>query len=269
VEFAEHKEYSPGDETRHIDWKHHAKNDRYYVKQFEQESELTAHLVLDASASMSYQGRELSKLDYGATLFAALAYLLLKQRDRVGLLAFGEAHLEHYVPPRSRPAHLRDLISVISDVMERGGRGEETLTQALERTAELVRRRRSLIVVGTDLFDRQGSAVSVLSHLRARGHDVVLFHVLDGDELTFPFQGLTEFVALEGDHKLLAHPAAIRSHYRTRLKTFLDTAATQCLENGIEYRPTPTHLPLESALSLFLSARHSNVRSSERLSWDL
>src|SRR6476660_1400351 len=141
VEFAEHKEYSPGDEKRHIDWKAYAKLDRYYVKQFEQESQLTVYLVLDASASMKFAGGGLSKLEYGGLALAALAYLVIQQQDKVGLIACGDRALETIVPARTRATHLHDLLGVLDQVMTKGARGDESPAAALVRIAELARRR--------------------------------------------------------------------------------------------------------------------------------
>jgi uncharacterized protein (DUF58 family) len=255
VEFAEHKEYTPGDEVRHIDWKAYAKVDRYYIKQFEQESQLTAYLVLDASASMAYRGDGLSKLDYAAHLMAALAYLLIRQRDRVGLTIFGDERTEGYVPPRARPAHLRDLLTVIEDVSRRGGQGAEPAAAALDRVAELARRRRSLIAVASDLFEPDEAALEVMRRLRARHHDVVLFHILDPHELDFPFRQITRFESLEDDRKLMVQPETVRRAYLRRLRAFLERTESACMDGGVEYHRVPTSQPLERTLLDFIGTR--------------
>lgn len=255
VEFAEYKEYSPGDEIRHIDWKVYAKADRYVVKQFEQETELSAHLVLDASGSMTYAGAGLSKLGYAAHLLGALAYLLIRQRDKAGLLVFGDRRLERHIPPRARPAHLHDLLAVIESAMGGGG-GDESVAAALERAGELAGRRRGMVVIATDFFDvQQERALAALKHLRARGHDVVLFHLLDADELGLPFEGLTRFVSLESARELLASATAIRREYKRRLAAFLEGVGGACTDGGIDYVPTPTARPIEHTLSAFLARR--------------
>lgn len=255
VEFAEHKEYAPGDEIRHLDWKVYAKADRYYVKRFEQESELTTYLVVDGSASMAYQGDGVSKLAYATHLAAALAYLLIRQRDRVGLSVFGDASLDRYVPPRGRPTHLHDLLSVLEEVQARGAHGEEGLGSALERLAELARRRRTLIVVVSDFFDRDPRALDVLRFLRARGDDVVAFQTLDPHELELPPGGLTMFHALEGSGRLLAHPASIRRQYQRRMQAFLDRVREACVSGGIEHHLVATSRPFEDTLIDFLTQR--------------
>jgi len=255
VEFAEHKEYSPGDEIRHIDWKVYARADRFYVKQFEQESELACTLVLDASGSMDYRGRGLSKLAYAAHLLAALAYLLIRQRDKVGLMVYGDPALDRYVPPRARPAHLHDLMTVLEEVSQEGGRGEESTAEALDRLGELARHRRSLLVVASDMFDPEGRALGVMRRLRARGHDVALFQVLDEDELQLPFEGLTLFESLEGKRELLAEPPAVRKEYLRRMGAFLEQVKGECASGGIDHHLVPTSRALEQSLLDFLTSR--------------
>jgi uncharacterized protein (DUF58 family) len=267
VEFAEHKEYSPGDEIRHIDWKAYAKNDRYYVKRFEQEAELTTYLVLDASGSMAYRGDGLSKLEYASYLAASLAYLLIRQRDKVGLLCFGEPQLDRYVPPRARPAHLHDLLAVIDDVNRRGARGQESVSAALDRIGELSRRRRALVILLSDLFDQDERALGILKRLAAQRHDVAVFHTLDPHELELPFQGLTLFESLEAPRQLLAHPESIRRLYQRRLQTFLDRVKAECTEGGIEYHPVPTSRPLERSLLDFLTLRTRGAGEAAEASW--
>src|SRR6476660_7685274 len=172
VEFAEHKEYSPGDELRHVDWKAYAKVDRYYVKQYEQESQLTIYLVLDASASMQFAGGGISKLEYAGLSLAALAYLVIQQQDKVGLLACGDRAIETLVPPRARTTHLHDLLGVLDQVMQKGGVGDESPAAALRRIAELTRRRRALVILASDLFDTGDETLTALAMLRAQRHDV-------------------------------------------------------------------------------------------------
>lgn len=262
VEFAEHKEYSPGDEIRHIDWKVYGRADRFYVKQFEQESELSCYLALDASGSMDYgdTGRDkkdgLSKLVYAAHLMAALAYLLIRQRDKVGLLVFGDDSLDRYVPPRARPAHLHDLLAVLEEVTRVGGRGSEPTHTALDRLGELSRQRRSLLIVASDLFEQpDGHALGVLRRLRARGHDVALFQILHPHELELPFDSLTLFESLEDKRQLLVDPAAIRRQYKRRMAEFLDRVRSECVRGGVEHHLVATSRPIEQALLEFLTQR--------------
>ncbi len=265
VEFAEHKEYSPGDEIRHIDWKAYGKLDRYYVKQYEQESQLTVYLVLDASGSMEFAGGGPRKLEYAATLLAAFAYLVTQQQDKVGLRVFGDRKVDVLVPPRGKASHLHDLLAVIDSVMDGGGRGDESPAIALERVAELARRRRALIVLASDLFDPEDRTLAVLRRLRAQRHDVIALHVLDPHERSLPYEGLTLFEALESEHTLLANPSAIRKEYLARMDAFLERAARECAEGGIDYHLLSTDRPLEAAMLEVLTARaraHS-VRGTE------
>lgn len=255
VEFSEHKEYSPGDELRHVDWKAYAKGDRYYVKQYEQESQLTVYLVLDASASMAFASGGMSKLEYAGLSLAALAYLVIQQQDKVGLLACGDRKLETIVPPRARTTHLHDLLSVLDQVMTKGAVGDESPSHALQRIAELTRRRRALIVLATDLFDADDETLKALATLRAQKHDVSVLHVLDPHERTFPYEGLTEFHALESTNRLLVNPAAIRRDYLERMDAFLTKVRGTCASAGVDYHLVSTDRPLESTLLDLLVTR--------------
>ena len=184
VEFAEHKEYAPGDEIKHIDWKAYGKFDKFYVKRFEEETELRAYLVLDSSASMDYRGGGVSKLEYARMLAASLAYLLLRQQDQVGMVAFGEK-LRGYVAPRARSGHLSDLLTALDGVV---AQGRTDLGRAIAYVSE-VAPRRALLVFFSDLLGGDERLRALLRGLRARRHDVVVFHLLDKDELELPFEG--------------------------------------------------------------------------------
>jgi uncharacterized protein (DUF58 family) len=255
VEFSEHKEYSPGDELRHVDWKAYAKGDRYYVKQYEQESQLTVYLVLDASASMAFSGGGMAKLEYAGLSLAALAYLVVQQQDKVGLLATGDRTLDTMVPPRARTSHLHDVLAVLDQVMGSGGAGDESPAQALHRIAELSRRRRALVVIASDLFDADDKTLAALTMLRAQRHDVSVLHVLDPHEVQFPYDGLTEFHALESDGKMLVNPATIRKEYLARMEEFLTRARGTLTAAGVDYHLALTDRPLEHTLLDLLVAR--------------
>jgi uncharacterized protein (DUF58 family) len=255
VEFSEHKEYSPGDELRHIDWRAYAKGDRYYVKQYEQESQLTVYLVLDASASMTFAGGGIAKLEYAGLSLAALAYLVIQQQDKVGLLACGDRKIETIVPPRARTNHLHDLLGVLDQLMVNGGVGDESPAAALRRIGELTRRRRCLVVLASDLFDTSDDTLQALAALRAQRHDVSVIHVLDPHELTLPYEGLTEFRALENEHRMLVNPAAIRREYLDRMEQFLTKCRGTLTGAGIDYHLTSTDRPLEATLVEILMAR--------------
>ena len=255
VEFAEHKEYSPGDELRHVDWKAYGKLDRYYVKQFEQESQLTVYLVLDASASMAFAGGGIAKLEYGGLALAALAYLVAQQQDKFGLVACGDKALDTLVPPRGRTTHLHDVLAVLQTIIDKGGTGDETPAGALERIAEMTRRKRALIVLASDLFDEGEQTVKAVTQLRAQRHDVSVLHVIDPHERTFPYDGLTEFQSLETPNKMLVNPAAIRKEYLERMEAFLTRTRGTLTAAGIDYHLTPTDQPLETTLLDLVVAR--------------
>lgn len=263
VEFAEHKEYRPGDELRHVDWKAFAKVDRYYVKQFEQESQLAVYLVLDASASMDFAGGGVRKLDYAAMALAAVAHLAVAQQDKVGLVASGDRSAPVVVPARARTSHLADLMSVTEGLLARGGRGDESPAAALGRVAELCRRKRALIVVASDLFDAEGHLLEALADLRAQHHDVSVLHVLDPHERTFPYHGLTQFESLETQQRVLTNPAAIRAQYLERMEEFLERTRRELRNAGVDYQLLSTDQPVESAiLELLITRSHLMPRAA-------
>jgi uncharacterized protein (DUF58 family) len=258
VEFAEHKEYSPGDEIRHIDWKAYGKLDRYYVKQFEQESQLTVYLVLDASGSMRFDGGGLAKLEYGGLCLAALAYLVIQQQDRVGLVVFGRRGKVEHVPPRARTTHLSDVLAVIDRAIaddDEPRTADESPADALERVGELARRKRALVVLASDLFDPDDRTLAALKRLKAQRHDVVVLHLLAPHERSFPSRGLTRFEGLESEHHQMVNPDAIRDDYLARMKGFLERIADELGAAGIDYHLLETDRALEDALRMVIAAR--------------
>lgn len=264
VEFAEHKEYAPGDDLRHIDWRAYGRIDKYYVKRFEEETELRGYILLDVSGSMGY-GREgqLSKLDFAKLLAAALAYLRLRQNDPTGLLLYGEA-VEQYVPPHGGGAHLSDLCNALERVQ---AQGRTHLPDGVAYLSEVIRRR-SLIVVLSDLLpssegveegqagqlvERYASLLRArLAGLRAQKHDVIVLQILDADELELPFSGLTWFEDIEpgenGPARLFVDPGDVRAAYRTEIEQFLSTMRRGLREADVEYHMIPTSRSLESVL---------------------
>jgi uncharacterized protein (DUF58 family) len=251
VEFAEHKEYAPGDEIKHIDWKAYGKFDKYYVKRFEEETELRAYLVLDSSASMDYRGGGVSKLDYARMLAAALAYLLLRQQDQVGLVAFGEK-LRGYVAPRSRGGHLSDLLTALDGVV---AQGRTDLSRAIAYVSE-VAPRRALLIFFSDLLGGDDRLRPLLRGLRARKHDVVVFHLLDKDELTLPFEGTTVFESMEDDGKLIADPGDIRKAYQAEVTRFIESFRQGLTEGDVEYHLVDTATPPSEVLLSFLTGAY-------------
>jgi len=264
IEFNQHKEYSPGDEIRHIDWKLYAKSDRYYVKQFEDETNLKAYLLLDTSASMAYpDGQEegkLSKFHHASVLALSLAYILFRQGDAAGLFTFGES-LRHLMPPRNRPSYLLPLAQALEEEVPKG---ESHLYEAVQEMAEIIGRR-SLLIIFSDFFVDLEEIAPVLGQLAAAGHDVVLFHILDHDELEFPFREQTRFEDLEdGQREIQLDTHAIRPYYLEELQKYLDQIARICHESGIEYLSVDNSHSLEDVLRRFLLKRHRRKGVSKK-----
>lgn len=253
VEFSEHKEYAPGDELRHVDWRAVGRMDRWYVKQFEHETNLRATIVLDASRSMAYRGRAaaMTKLEVGAVLSASLAYLLVHQGDAAGLLTFADGPLD-YLPPRSRPAHLHAILASLEAVHP--GSEATDLAAALDRVAEVVPRR-GLVVLVSDLLDFRTEPAALLRRLKQARHDALVLHVLDRDELALSFDGPTVFEALEGRARLLTDPEGLRARYTAELEAWTAGWRRACVEADADYQLVPTDAPLDRALGEVLRRR--------------
>lgn len=255
--FAEHRDYRPGDDLRMLDWRAYARNDRYTIKRFEQETHLRASLVLDVSSSMDYDGGrpDTRKSDYAATLLAALGFLLLGQGDAVGAFAF-DRDLRKVLPARNRPDHLDALLGVLglpARAAAEGGAAE--LSGALRAIGERVGRR-GLLVLASDLLDTHDNALAPLSHFAALGHEVLVFHVLHPDELEFPWKHSVRFEDAESSDVLETDADAVRKGYMAELARFLDTCRERCTAAGARYTLARTDLPVESALAqVLLGAR--------------
>lgn len=254
VEFAQHRDYTPGDEIRHIDWKVYARSDRYHIKQFEEETNLKATLVIDSSSSMDYKGEgsALSKREYAAVSAAALATLLLKQRDAVGMAAFDEG-VRQFIPPASTSAHMRLLLE---NLERKESRPKTDLGDTFHDLAERIKRR-GLLLVFSDLFTDPEEIMRGLQHFKHRRHEVILFHVLDRDELTFPFKESARFEGMEGEEALLAEPNALRREYLNAFGAYLDRLRKGCRELGMDYVQLPTDQPVDVVLSRYLAQRQS------------
>lgn len=247
VEFREHRAYVPGDEVRRLDWKLYGRRDRFYVREFEEETNVRATIVLDASGSMAYG--EPSKLDYASRLAAGLAWLLLQQSDAVGLLTFDTAP-RRYVPPRARPGHLRVLIEEL--VSTRAG-GETDLGGVLHDVATRVHRR-GLLIVLSDCLGPLPEFLAALAHLRFVHHDVSVIQVLHPEELEFPFRGWTRFESLEqSDHVRLLDPAALREAYRRRVADFLRELRRGCHRHRVHWTLMTTDRPWSESLAQYLA----------------
>lgn len=252
VEFAQHREYTPGDEIRYIDWKVAARSDRFYVKEFEEETNLKAHLLVDSSESMRYQGRKRShsKLEYASVLAAAFASLLIQQRDAAGLVLFDEG-VRKNVPPRSTATH---YTQILEELVTADSRPKSDLSGTFHEVAEVMKRR-GLVVVFSDLFGDPQDVVAGLRHFRHRRHEVVVFHILDDDETTFPFDDLTKFEGLELEPEVLVDPRGIREEYLSQFQSFCTQLDRLCLEINVDLVRVLTSQDPVDAITHYLSGR--------------
>jgi uncharacterized protein (DUF58 family) len=252
IEFSEHKEYAPGDDIRRIDWKAVGRVDRYYIKRFEDETEMRTFLLLDSSASMGYGRKGVTKLAYASYVAAALAYLLAQQGDPAGLLLFDEK-TRQYLPPRTRGGHIRDLL-VALEAAYAAGRTEPG--RALAEVGEIADRR-SLIVVFSDLLDAPADLSDRLRQVRSRGNDVVLFHILDPDEVELPYDEVTDFEGIEPEdaRRLLVDPRDLAASFARESAALRERWRQACLEARVEYRFATTAEPPAEVLRAFLFAR--------------
>lgn len=250
VEFAQHRDYTPGDEIRHIDWKVFGRSDRLYVKQFEEETNLKAYLVLDSSNSMNYRSGALSKLDYGSIVAAALSTLMLRQRDSVGLATFNEG-IQTFLPAAGTPSHLREVLRRL-DAIETAPRTSTGAT--FHDLAERVKRRSLIVIIG-DLFDDPQEILNGLQHFRHRKHDVIVFHTLDRDEMTFPFKETVVFEGMEEEGQLPAEPNALRKEYLKIFERYVESLKRGCRELDMDYVSLPTDRPPDIALAQYLAVR--------------
>ncbi|MDO4585418.1 MAG: DUF58 domain-containing protein [Planctomycetia bacterium] len=252
LEFLQHRQYTPGDDLRRIDWKVWGKQDRFYVKQFEDETNLRATLLVDASASMRYNSTSegMSKYEYAATLAVSLAYLLLKQKDAVGLVRFDD-EIRQTVPQQTSRNHLLTLIQTL----EKEPQAKKTeISEILRKTAEMFPRR-GLILLFSDLFVPRTELWQGLKALRSRGHDVLVFHILDPEELDFTFQGPTRFEGLEMPDILRCNPRALREGYLAEMQTYLEEIRRGCAEGEMDYALVRTTDSLDKTLSRMLLKR--------------
>ena len=250
VEFAEYRQYLPGDDLSTIDWKVYARSDRYYVKKFEEETNVDCHLLMDVSASMGYASGGLSKLRYGSMLAACLAHLMNRQRDAVALTTFDEA-IVAMLPPSARPSHLRSIL-VTLDTLVPGRRTD--VSKPLHLLADGIRKR-GLVVLISDLLDEPEHVIDGLRHFRFRGSDVIVFHLLDPAELTFPFERAARFRDIELGDELMAVPSVVRQKYLDALNEAVARYRRELGSAGIDYELIDTSTPLEFALMSYLSTR--------------
>lgn len=251
VEFAEHRQYMPGDPIRHVDWKIFAKSDRFYVKMYEEETNLRAHLLIDTSASMGYASPgQITKLRYGTYMSAALAYLMINQQDSVGLLTFAD-RLQRFIPPRAVKTHLKVLYAEMEAL--KPASATDTL-RSLQDLADRVHRR-GLIVLVSDLMDNPQGVLTALKHFRHRKHEVLVFHVLDPYEIEFPFSDESGFVDLETRQEVMTQAWEIAKDYRRNFQEWQAAYARECRANLIDYVPIDTRTPFDRTLLAYLEKR--------------
>ena len=253
LDFAQHRPYVPGDDIKRIDWRVYAKADRYYIKQYEVTTNLRAHLVLDASGSMAYQGKAdaLSKFHYAQFVAACLAYLVLHQQDSVGLVTF-DSQVREFLPPKSAPAHLMRILGALEQTRTEG---ESAIAPLLHDVAERIPRRGMVILI-SDLFDAADRLAEALHHLRYRRHEVLLMQVMADDELTFPFRKWSEFENLERPaQRLRLDPAMTRATYIENLARHQTAVRDMCGRLNVSHVLLNTSQPFDTALMTYLAAR--------------
>ncbi len=265
VEFAEHRQYVPGDDIRDLDWRVFGKSDRYYIKQYIEETNLRAVILLDASGSMRYvgqqaakhDGRPLSKFQYGQYLAASLAHLMIHQQDAVGLVTF-DTKVRRYIPSRARVSHLRGILQELSQTEP----GEETALAPIFHDIAERAHRRGMIVVISDLFDNPDEILSAFHHFRYRKHEVLVLHVMAEEELTFPFDRWSQFHDLEVDsRRIQLDPRAVRAEYLDRVRQFIHKIEVGCGQMDVDYVPLSTKRSFDVALAHYLANRRGRTRA--------
>jgi uncharacterized protein (DUF58 family) len=250
VEFDEYREYSPGDDLRYLDWRVLARSDRFFIKQFEAETNLSCYILLDASGSMDFTTASETRLSYGAGLAAALSLLMLRQGDQAGLVVFDNA-VRQFIPPRGNARHF----SAIVDALERVKPGADTnIAAVLHEIAERVRRR-SMVIVISDFFDDVEALLYGLQHFRHRRHEVIVFHLLDDAELAFPFDRITLFEGMERGEEVVVDPRMVVESYKARFRQFLEALRRGCTEKNIDYERMQLSEPFDKALTAYLGRR--------------
>lgn len=250
VEFNDYRHYQRGDDLRHVDWKLYGRTDKLFIKQYEDETNVRATIVLDTSASMAFGSESGNKLNYGITLASALAYFVTRQRDAVGLVTFDDRVLE-FLPPKSRQPHLMQILRTLSAVTP--GATTDAAKPLSDLAATL--NKRSMIIFISDLLDDEERVISTLRNLRAMGNDVIVLHLMDNAELNFPFNESSEFIDMETSESYLANPAAVRRAYLENLNVFLNDCKKKCQRSDIDYCLLNTSEPLDSALSAYMARR--------------
>lgn len=250
VEFAAHREYVPGDDLKHLDWKVFGRSDRLFIKEYELETNLRAHILLDTSESMDYGSGDITKLELGSFIAASMAYLLIQQQDSVGMVCFDKG-IKSQVPSSSGMGHIRALLHALA-----GSKAQDKsdILGVFHGLAEKLTRRGMIIII-SDLFDDPDRVLKALQYLRSKEHDVIVFHVWDEFELTFPFKRMTKFEGLEGFEHVKCDPMSVRKAYLEEVNTFNEKIRRGCVQNFVDYSLISTDRRLDVELTKFLAAR--------------
>jgi len=254
TEFSHHRQYVPGDETRHLDWRVYARTGRYYLKLFEAETNFTANLLLDASSSMHFRSGAVSKLEYAKFMAASMAYLCVRQRDSVGLGVF-DSELRTYIEPKTTMGVVRTIAEELEKVQ---GVPRTNVAALLHEFANRIPRR-GFVMLFSDLFDHVAEFIQGIDHLRFKGHNVAVFHVLDPAELQFPFDGSCKFLGLEEDGEVVTQPKRIRAAYLEELRKFIQQIRGACERSHVDYVLVDTSKPVDAVLSAYLIGRIRSV----------
>jgi uncharacterized protein (DUF58 family) len=252
VEFAEHREYAPGDDLRHLDWKVFGRTDRLYIKEYEFETNLRSHILLDTSESMDYGSKDTTKLELACHIAASMAYMILRQQDSVGMVCF-DKEVRQFIPSSSSMGHMKPILGTLAQA---GARNKTDLGAVLNSLAERFRQR-GLVILISDLFDRPETILKALQHFSHKRHDVIVFHVMDEYELTFPFEQMTLFDGLEEHPKILADPRALRKAYIEEVNTFCERIRKGCVKQTVDYVRISTGQDMEVELTKYLAGRLS------------
>ena len=250
VEFNDYRHYQRGDDMRHLDWKLYARSDKFYIKQYEDETNVRCMILLDTSASMDYSSGGLSKLNYGVTLASALSYFIMRQRDAVGLITFDE-QVRDYIPAKCRQPHLMHILRTLSTV--ESGTKTDVVKPLTDLAASLTKK--SIVILITDMLDDEERIINTLQNLRGMGNDIITFQIMDDAELNFPFNEASEFIDMENNESYITSPAAIRKAYLRNLNEFLSYCKKKCQSSGVDYCLLNTSELLDEALTSYMSKR--------------
>lgn len=251
VEFTEHRPYMQGDSLKDIDWKVYGKTERFFIKQYEEETNLKSYILLDSSKSMKYaSGKNISKLEYGVTLVAALSYLMVKQKDAVGLTVYSD-EIKSYFPPKSTKTYLQEILKNLSSI---AASDRTNTASCLNSIAEKIKRR-GLVIIVSDLFDDVSSILSALKHFRYQKNEVIVFQLLDPMERSFAFGADAVIKDLETEEEMTTRPYQIQKAYQQSMKDFVDTIKKECLNSNIEYNLIDTSTPFDKALFSYIQKR--------------